>query len=246
MTGLTSVFAFHYSRSQSDFAPYASDPYILALPSDEPGIFTSRATSFGSHRSSRISAIILKAIRYESPQGSVLSGPGKIFHENGVAFYQLSLLTNDLALSECLYAEVHDRFKAELCPPNTVRHSHIAKTPSKSFDEFIVPDGYIDRESEASPDDRAADEVSDAENRASLVVPNEDPRTISFEWLENEIHDTLNNAFPTVAFDEGLELLRNAIEDKMSSGNITTESLYVKHCDPTKDSPNHSISLGFV
>ena len=246
MTGLTSVFAFHYSRSQSDLAPYASDPYILPLPSDEPGIFTSSATSFGSHRSSRISAIILKAIRYESPQGSVLSGPGKIFHENGVAFYQLSLLTNDLALSEGLYAEVHNKFKAELCPPNTVRHSHIAKTPSKSFDKFIVPDGYIDREYEALLDDRAADEVPEAENRANLVVPNQDPHTISFEWLENEIHDTLNNTFPILGFDEGLELLRNAIEDKMSSGNITTESLYVKHYDPTKESPNHSISLGFV
>ena len=177
----------------------------------------------------------------------MLSGPGKIFHENGVAFYQLNLLTNDLALSECLYAEVHNSFKAELCPPNTVRHSHIAKTPSKTFDEFIVPDGYIDQEYEASPDDCAADEVSETENRASLVVPNEDPHTISFEWLENEIHDTLiNNAFPTVAFDEGLELLRNAIEDKMSSGNMTKESLYVKHYNPTKNSPTHSISIGFV
>ena len=109
-----------------------------------------------------------------------------------------------------------------------------------------MPDGYIDREYEASPDDRAADEVSETENRASLVVPNEDPHTISFEWLENEIHDTLNNAFPTLAFDEGLELLRNAIEDKMSSGNMTTESLYVKHYNPTKDSRTHSISIGFV
>ena len=246
LTGLTSVFAFHCSRSQSNLAPYASDPYILTLPNDEPGTFTSRATSFGSHRSPRISAIILKAIRYESPQGSVLSGLGKIFHENGVAFYQLSLLTNDLALSECLYAEVHNNFKAELCPPNTIRHSHIAKTPAKSFDEFIVPDGYIDREYEDSPDDRADEEVSEAENQASLVVPNEDPHTISFEWLDNEIHDTSNNAFPTVVFDESLELLRNAIEDKMSSGNMTTESLYVKPHDPRKDSPTHSVSLGFV
>ena len=228
------MFAFHYSKSQSNLAPYASDPYILTLPTDELGIFTSRTTSFGSHRSSRILTIILQAIRYESPQGSVLSGPGKIFHENGVAFYQLSLLSNDLALFECLYAEVHNHFKAELCPPNTVRHSHIAKTPSKIFDKFIVPDGYIDREYEALPDDRAADEVSETQNRASLVVLNEDPHTISFEWLENEIQDTISNAFATVAFDEGLELLRSAIEDRMSSGNMTTESLYVKHYDPTK------------
>lgn len=227
-------------------APYASDPYILTLPIDEPGIFTSRTSSFGSHRSSGISTINLQAIRYESPQGSMLSGVGKIFYENGVAFYQLSLLTNDLALSECLYAEVHNNLKAELCPPNTVRHSTIAKTPSKTFDQFIVPDGYIDREYEASPDDRAADEVSETENRASLVVPNEDQYTISFEWLENEVHDTLNNAFPTVAFDEGLELLRNAIEDRMSSGNMTTESLYVRHYEPTKDSPANSISIGYV
>ena len=176
----------------------------------------------------------------------MLSGRGKIFYENGVAFYQLSLLTNDLALSECLYAEVHNKFKAELCPPNTIRHSHIAKTPAKTFDSFVVPDGYIDREYEDSPDDRVAEEESDAENRASLVVLNEDPHTISFEWLENEIHDTLNDAFPTVAFGEGLELLRNAIEDQMSSGNMTTETLYVKHYDPKEDSPTYSISLGFV
>lgn len=172
---------------------------------------------------------MLKAMRYESPQGSNPSGLGQIYSEEDVAFYQLSLLTNDLALSECLYADVRNDLKIELCPPDTVSRLEIAKTPAKVLDDFVVPNGFVDRDHGDSPYDRAVEEISDAESQESLAVLNNDPYTISFEWLEKAIHDTWNDAYPTRPFHECLELLQSEIEEKIASGVATIETLYVKH-----------------
>ena len=167
-------------------------------------------------------------MKYESPQGSILSGLGQIYFENDVAFYQLSLLTNDLALSECLYAEVQNDFRTDLCPPNTISRLEIAKTPAKVLGDFVVPDGHFDRNYEDSSHNSAAEEESDAESRISLAVLNDDPYTISFEWLEKEIYGT-TDAYPTKPFHECLDFLQNEIEEKIASGVPTMETLYVKY-----------------
>lgn len=229
MTGLITAFAFHYARSKSNLAPSVSDPYLLPLSTDGLDVLASSAYSHGSHRSSRVSTISLKAIKYESPQDSILSGLGQNYFENDIAFYELSLLTNDLALSECLYAEVHNDFRTELCPPTTISRLENAKTPAKVLDEFIVPDGFVDRDHEHSPFDRAAEEESDAESQKSLAVLSDDPYTISFEWLVEQILDILNDAYPTRPFHECLEFLQSEIEEKVASGVPTIETLYVKY-----------------
>ena len=168
-------------------------------------------------------------MRYESPQGSNPSGLGQIYREEDVAFYQLSLLTNDLALSECLYAEVHCGSRLEVCPPNTISRLEIAKTPAKVLDDFVVPNGFVDRDHEDSPSNRAAEEASDAESQQSLAVLADDPYTISFEWSDKEIHDTRDDAYPTRPFHECLEILQSEIEEKVASGVQTIETLYVKY-----------------
>ncbi|KAF6224199.1 hypothetical protein HO133_010774 [Letharia lupina] len=225
LTGLANAFTFRYARSLSNLAPSASDPYLLPLPKDGPDIMASRANHHGSHRSSRISAIILKAIKYESPKGSMVSGLGQTYLENDVAFYQLSLLTNDLALSECLYAEVQTDFKAELYPPKKISRSEIARTPAKVFSDFFVPNGFVDGDYEDSPHNGTAEKDSDVESRANLAISKEDPCTLNFEWLENEIHSTLTEAPPAAAFHEVLDLLRNEVEDKAALGVPTMETL---------------------
>ena len=198
----------------------------------------------GSHRV-RVSAIVLKALKYESPQGSILSGLGQIYFENNIVFYQLSVFTNDLALSECLCVEVQNESEVELCPPNTFSRSGIAKTPARVLNDFIVPDGYVDRDYEDSSLMRTAEKESDAESRANLAVLNDDPCTISFEWLENELCGTLTDASPTPAFHESLELLQNEIEDKVASAIPTMETLYVTFYDP-KVSRTYLVSIGFA
>ena len=229
MTGLITAFVFHYARSKSNLAPSASDPYLLPEFDDGPNVLASSANLYGSHGSSRISTISLKAMKYESPQGSILSGLGQKFFENDVAFYQLSLLTNDLALSECLYAEVQNDFRTDLCPPNTISRLEIAKTPAKVLSDFVVPDECVDRDDENLSHSRAAEEGSDAESRTSLAVLNDDPYTINFEWLEKEIHDTPTEAYPTRPFHECLDFVQNEIEEKVASGVPTIETLYVKY-----------------
>ncbi|CAF9910222.1 MAG: hypothetical protein ALECFALPRED_006424 [Alectoria fallacina] len=225
LTGLVNAFTFQYARSSSNLAPCASDPYFLSLPNDGLDVVVSRANPHDSRRCSKISAISLKAMKYESPQGSTLSGLGQIYFENDVAFYQLSLLTNDLALSESLYAQLPKEFDAELCAPNTISRLEIAKTPAKIFRTFIIPNGYVDRDDKDSPQNRTTEERSDAESRASPAVLDEDPWTISFEWLETEIHGNLTDASPATAFHENLELLRTEIEDRVASGVPTMETL---------------------
>lgn len=228
LTGLTNVFAFHYATSYSSLAPSASDPYLLPLPHDDPDIFASRANLHISHRNSKISAIVLKLVRFQSPQGSVPSGLGQIYSENGLAFYQLNLLTKNLDMLECLYAEVPNAFKAELHPPRIISRLGIAKTPAHVFDDFIVSNGYVDRDIEDIPDNPTAMEEIDAESRASLAVLHKDPYTISFEWLEHEIHDALTSTSPATEFDENLNSLQIMIEDKVASGVPTVDTLYVE------------------
>lgn len=224
LTGLTNAFPFHHARSSSNLAPYASDPYLLPLHNGEQDFQASKTNPLGPRRRSRVSAINLKAMKYESPQGSALSGRGHIYLENDVVFYQLSLLTNDLALSECLYAEVAKEFKAGLCPPNTISRLETVKTPANVRDDFVVHNGYVDRDDEES---RTAEKESDVESGASLALLDKDPCTISFEWLDNEIHGTLTDASSATAFHDHLDLLHNEMEDRVASGLPTMETLYV-------------------
>lgn len=224
LTGLINVFTFQWARS-SILAPCASDPYLLPLPKYELDVVALKADRQGSHRSPKISAITFGALKYETPQGSTLSGLGHICFEKNVAFYQLSLLTNDLALSESLYAQVPKEFEAELCVPNTISRLETAKTPARILCDFIVPNGYVDQDYEDSAHHRTAEEKSDAESRVSPAMLEEDPRTISFEWLESELHGTLTGVSPITAFNDNLDLLQIEIEDKVASGVPTMETL---------------------
>ena len=247
LTGLTTVFTFQYARSHSNFAPSASDPYLLPLPND--GLDTSNslgASPYVFHRSSRISAMVLKTLDFQSPQGSIASGLGQIYSESGIVFYQLSLLTNDLALSECLYVVVPDDFVQEVCPPKTISRPVIAKTPAKVLSDFVVPNGYVDWEYEDSLYIPTAEEDPRVQGRASLAVHQEDPYTISFEWLESEIHDASTGASPTVGFDQGLDLIQNKIVVKLASAVAIMETLYVEFSGPQKAAHTHSISTDFI
>ena len=126
---------------------------------------------------------------------------------------------------------MQNKFKADLCPPNTIRRLKIAKTPAKVLDDFIVPDGHVDEddgEEEDSTHNRSVDGELDAESRASLPVQIEDPFTMSFEWLENEIFRGMTDQSPTPAFDEYLDLLLDEVEVKVASGSPHMETLYVK------------------
>lgn len=246
LTGLTTVFTFQYAGSHSDLAPSASDPYLLPLPNDGLDTSTLGASSYVFHGSSRISAMVLKTLDFQSPQGSIASGLGQIYSESGVVFYQLSLLTNDLALSECLYVVVPNDFEEEICPPKTIGRPVIAKTPAKVFSDFIVPNGYVDWEHEDSLHIPTAEEDPSVRGRASLAVHQEDPYTISFEWLESEIHDASTGASPTVGFDQGLDLIQNKLEVKLASAVATMETLYVEFFGPQKAAHTHSISTDFI
>lgn len=234
LTRLTNVFTFQYEKSHSPLAPSASDPYLLPLPEIGLDDLGSSANPHVSHRNPTISAVIFKALKYESPQGSIISGLGQIYLENDVTFYQLSLLTNDLALLECLYAEVQTDFEAELCLPNTVSRLEIAKTPSHIVSDFIVPDGYVDREYEVSSHNASAEEESDDQSRAGLALPHWDMWTISFIWLDNEVYSSMTDLSLITDFHEYLELLHKEIEDKVGLELSSMETLYVKCHDANK------------
>ena len=246
LTDVTTVFTFHYAGSNPELRPSASDPYLLPLPDDHLDILASRKNPHVSHRSSRTSAMVLKVVKFQSPQGSAPSGLGQIYSESGVVFYQLRLLTTDLALLECLYAMVPNDLKAELQPPNMMSRQGDVKTPARIVDDFIVPSGYVDREYEDSLQKPTAEGESDVESRTGPAVHLQDPFTIGFEWLENEIHDALTVASPTAAFDESLDAVQNEIEIKLASAVPAIETLYVKFDDLKKAACAHSISTGFA
>ena len=225
LTGLTNVFTFQYARSYSNLTPSTSDPYFLSMPHDEPYVPISKGNPCVSHTSSKISALSIKAVKYESPMGSIPSGLGQIYLENDLIFYQLSLLTNDLTLTECLYVDVHNDLEADLRPPDIVNRFEIAKTPANIISDFIVPDGYVDQEYEDSQHHSSAKGESDAESGASLALHYEDPYTIPFDWLDHEYHSALTNASFHIDFHDHLDLLQNEIEDMLASEISTMSTL---------------------
>ena len=246
MTGLTAVFTFHYAKSSTKLAHSASDPYLLPLPNGDLDILALGTNPHVLDRSSRISTIVLKVVEFQSPQGSIPSGLGQTYFESGVVFYQLSLLTNDLALLECLYAEIRNDFKAELRRPYTISRLGIAKTPAKVFSGFIVPNGYVDPEDEDLPQNRTAEGELDTNERASDPVLHKDPCTINFEWLNNEIHDALTGAAPITDFQESLDIVQSKIDVKLAATVPTVETLYVEFNGPKKAARTYPFFIGFA
>jgi hypothetical protein len=175
---------------------------------------------------------VLKAVPYDSKDGAVPSGLGKLYIENNIHFHQLSVLSNDLALSESLYAALNTDFSSIVRPPDLRTRREVIKTPINVSDEFVVPNGLLDWGLSDSKDlgqqfgIHQRTQRSDQEILSESDGFDENPWTLSFEWLEEGSHELLSEPARTKPFDEVLEFLYTEIENILAIGNPALENLH--------------------
>ena len=97
------VIAFQFSDSSS-IPISVSDPYIFPLPRDVPAPSEGDHSDAGLSPNASIAALHLLPLKYVTRPNITPTGPGQTYIEQGVTFFKLFILDNDLSLRDCLYA----------------------------------------------------------------------------------------------------------------------------------------------
>ena len=220
LTDLITVFNFKFIPSH-ERAVSASDPYILR---------TAHLQDSGEGIKRQAYNLRLRLLKYGSIQGHPSSGLAQRYMDNGVKFFHLSILHNDLSVSESLYVRLPPTTNIEMRVPNVKTRSEAPKTPLRVLDDFIVPDGvaYEDcliTKNADRPSDRSIERVS--------VSDAADLRTLPLEWLMDYI-SAMETRWKTgqeqpepisVSFVKALEIIEVSIKEKRLSEKPGIESL---------------------
>lgn len=148
--------------------------------------------------------------------------------ENKVEFYQLSVLFNDLSLSECLFAGLAATLNLDVSPPQRSTRKQVLRTPSKVADDFIVSDGCYDEEFETLASGPDVQVQKERGARARSLTFDDHRRTISFEWLEREMHRFHTKSPLVRAFNQLLEHVYDEIKDRLRTEVRVMATLSVK------------------
>lgn len=223
LSGMTTIFNIQHPTSSSGRAISTSDPCLLQLLIEPEDLKTSEIRCYSSNPKRRISALALRLVPFGFYNAGPPSGLGQLYVENDVTFYQLSIMFNDLSLSECLYWGAGAGLDLEIRPPDTRIQKGIVKTATKVPPDFIVPDGFEDQDSDDNLEETRPQLPTMGASSTLLEIASEDPWTISLEWLEEELHEVESSNGR--AFDEILEHLYDAIGDRCVGGSPDMEIL---------------------
>ena len=237
---LTTAFTFQYYRSFPGRVISTSDPYIVPLT--ECGAKVAMSTP-KYDRLYRVSTIILTPVGHKPLDDDTTTGPGPRYRDENVEFYQLSILFNDLKLSEYLYAGAMAGVRLSIPSPATIKRFKVPKTFAEVTDAFIVPNGYMDQEEdETSPtlasqhllpncarydNRRRRRRASERDNSVFAGILSDNQVTINFEWLRKDVNCYLSEESGSKSFNENLKLINTAAEDKFTSRRLSIETLFV-------------------
>ncbi len=171
----------------------------------------------------RVSALALRIVPFGFYNAGLPSGLGQLYVEAGATFYQLSVVFNDLSLSECLYFGPGPGMDLEACPPDVRIRKDVVKTTAKVYPDFLVPDGHEEEDFDDAPVETRPQLPTMEASPTFLGTARGDPWTISFTWLEEELHD--GECTDGGAFDEILEHLHDAIRDRYAGESPEMETL---------------------
>lgn len=216
MSALTSVYTFKVSDSPPGLPVSVSDPFVLPLSPDiQDGPLLNQpdpTTSKGRF----ISTLGLTKVKY------VAVGKPKL---GQFGFYQLSILYNDLSLSECLYFGQTTGNSPYAPIPQIQNHPAHRKAPASSLEKgFIVPNKIpFDRLNKPSPQGLSSQHDKDVA-RGKGPHLEEGPRTLNFEIIDRKIHELLSESTThensansaSKPLDQCLELIRTLILNKVS------------------------------
>lgn len=215
LSALTSVYTFKISDSPPGLPVSVSDPFVLPLGhviQDGPQLNQSNPTI---SRGRYLSTLEFTKVKYATVGKSKYGDFG---------FFQLSVLYNDMSVSECLYfAQTTENGSSMPIPEIQIYPAH-CKAPTRSLGKgFIVPNRIpLNRFNEpklkgvSSQDDKYV-------TRGRVSHPKEDSPTLNFEIIERKIHEHLsdstsyeNSTNPSLkSLDQCLELIRSLILNKV-------------------------------
>ncbi|KAK4693750.1 RNA polymerase I-specific transcription initiation factor RRN6, partial [Lecanoromycetidae sp. Uapishka_2] len=87
--------------------------------------------------------LAVRDVQYDKLGRCAMPEKGQMYTDNHICFYQLSILFNDLALSETIYAGSKMNFTSTIDPPELRIRKGSVKTPARVSDEFILSDGVV-------------------------------------------------------------------------------------------------------
>ncbi|KAL9104673.1 MAG: hypothetical protein Q9163_000416 [Psora crenata] len=227
ITGLATVFNLKFITKE-ERAISASDPYILQVPHRQDG--AERTIRSLPSIIPRVYSLSLQLLKYGSLYGHPASGIAQMYMNNGVKFFQLSVLYNDLSVSEGLYTRLPGGTQIDLHEPNVKIHARETRTPLRIQDLFITPNGIAHEESLRMMYLNSSDATSP---QGLLTSSAEDMRTMNFTWLVDNIsaiksglsNPQVQPGKITGQFERALEIIEENINARISSETAGVESL---------------------
>ena len=226
LSGMVTVFSFQYAMSPSNKAFSAFDPYRLKLSTEADLVFRLGQEAHNLHPNTQIATLVLKAVKTSPSDDSRQPNQSQSHPIEGVNFYQLAILSQDLTLSEGLYAEGIRGSGSPIVPSINCTRKKLSKTPAKILDNFIVPDIFCDKGYQIFENNLGISILQQDLGQQSLLQKrsDEDPWTITLAWLETEIRTSLSDR--ARSFDEALESLYVTVKEDLALQEVPGQTLH--------------------
>lgn len=231
LTSVSTVFTFRMSSWPLGLPLSVSDPFLLVLSDESQGTRALISADPILVEQESISTLELNRVEYDALDETVQPGLGNQYREGGIKFYQLSILSNNLSLRQCLYVGQSTTVSMQIECPKIHDPANTCKAPAVvSQDGFIVPNrsAFEERGGSKAYTPVIQHDKNNAEGEAFLS--DENPWTTNFEWLERSLSNTslapgMSKSQPQLSFTEALELIRSSILDKLTKGTAGIETL---------------------
>lgn len=235
LTSLSTIFTFRMSKPPLSIPMSISDPYHLTLMGNE---YNSKMHD-DQHRSRKnlsIYGLQLRPASYAIQKKSIPTGLGALYRAKSVRFYYLSTLYIDLSLQKRLYVSQATTDTIRVLLPLIQSQQEISETATVAPEgEFIVPNRVLAKgRDDLILESEIQISTNNKRGKGYQSKPNEDPRTLNFEWLERGIRSLLARASRPgmhtsfgISFDECIKTLKAATENKLNSGTPPLTLLYV-------------------
>ena len=196
----------------------SSDPYLFPFASYA---IENEQLKLSCETPLRISSLVLKPVKSEGLRGLVPSGPTSVCIQGDVEFYHLTVLFNNLTLSECLYAMAGDDLHPNV--PGILSRFEFPRTPARVKESFIVPNGKID-DGEDFIQELSYSQGQKEAHKSAEYLP-----TITFGWLEAKILWALDIQSASKSIDQAIERIHASTKEKYTSMTIGIQTMCVRH-----------------
>ncbi|KAI9811458.1 MAG: hypothetical protein M1827_005441 [Pycnora praestabilis] len=247
MNNLITVFQFHNASETSVLPLSVADPFTLTLPPHNLHQSNPDETVTKQDQGLAISAITLQTIDYIEKPNVIPKGPGALYMDHEVRFFQLYVLFNDLSLFRSLYSSgipsdgwqrQEDRYENVSNPETRLKKTgRAARSATKvTGDSFIVSDFDVD--SLTAPEDYVGLHNS-SPKLTTLEKPQRDEEddqwTVNAQWMydmafrseeDTSFSSGTSTDSQTQGFSDYLQKLRDRLAGKAETGFRPIETLF--------------------